>query len=162
MVQPDSHSPAVPLAEAPVRDAISKNCDRYEPAAVGMVLRMITVGPTTSTNTARISAAIMLKLEMYWMPLLTPDNAETRNARPSTMMMPSISHVPGFSTRPVCSRPAEICRTPRPSDAAVPKTVAKIARTSMSLPRNPSALRTPMSGMNAAEISWRRPRRYVP
>ena len=162
MVQPESHSPAVPSADDAVRDAISKNWSRYVPAAVGMVLRMTMVGPRISTNNASTSAATMLKLEMYWMPLLTPDSAETRNARPSTMMMPSSSQVPGFSTQPTFSMPAVICRTPRPREAAVPKTVAKMASTSMNLPSGPSAARTPMRGMNAADTSWRRPRRYEP
>ncbi len=44
---------------------------------------------------------------------------------------------------------------------AVPKTVAKMARTSMSLPSHPRARRSPISGAQAEEMSCGRPMRNV-
>jgi len=50
---------------------------------------------------------------------------------------------------------------PRPSDAAEPNSVAKIAQLSMIRPPGPSA-RLPSSGRKAALISCGRPGRYEP
>jgi hypothetical protein len=59
---------------------------------------------------------------------------------------------------PTISRPLLIWRAPRPSDVAEPKSVAKIAKMSISFPKPPPACR-PRMGEKAAEISWRRPLR---
>ena len=58
--------------------------------------------------------------------------------------------------------PLPICSAPSPSEAAEPKRVAKMARTSMTLPAGPSVRRRPNSGSNAELISCLRPRRKVP
>ena len=50
---------------------------------------------------------------------------------------------------------------PSPSDAAEPKSVAKIARMSIALPNVPSVRRSPRRGAKAELISWRRPLRNV-
>ena len=55
-------------------------------------------------------------------------------------------------------RPLRICNAPKPSDAAEPNSVAKIASMSMTLPHGPLA-RDPSSGSNAALISCSRPLR---
>lgn len=69
--------------------------------------------------------------------------------------------VVGSPMKPTKSRPTPTCVAPTASDVAVPKIVEKMARTSMSLPSGPSARRTPMSGMNAEEMSCLRPMRKV-
>ena len=48
------------------------------------------------------------------------------------------------------SRPPVICRAPRPSEVAEPKSVAKMATTSIALP-GPSVARRPSRGPNAPE-----------
>src|SRR5699024_7669455 len=106
MVQPLSHSPAVPSALTAVRLAISKKEEKYAPREVGIILRMETVGPTTNTKTARITARTMLPLDRYWMPLPTPDRAERMNARVRTETIPNTVHWLGSSMMPAAVRPA--------------------------------------------------------
>jgi hypothetical protein len=120
------------------------------------------VGPATKTNTASTTASTMLVLDSHWIPLATPETAEATNAAVSTAMIATSTPLPTLPAQPRISIPLPICRAPRPSEAAEPNRVAKIARTSMTRPAGPSARRRPMSGRNAALISWRRPRRKVP
>ena len=109
-----------------------------------------------------MAAAIhMLSFDMICTPRATPDIADTRYPMDSTPMTAGITPTPGSAMTPVARKPSEICDAPSPSDMAVPKTVAKIASTSMSLPSQPRARRSPMSGAHAAEISCGRPIRNV-
>ena len=59
-------------------------------------------------------------------------------------------------------RPEPICRAPRPSEVAEPKSVAKIAKMSMTRPAGPSARCSPSSGANAELMSSERPLRKTP
>ena len=77
-------------------------------------------------------------------------------------MMTTSSVVPTESMKPPAMSPPPICSAPRPSEAADPNSVAKIARMSMAWPNPPSAALAPSSGMNAELISCGRPRRNVP
>jgi hypothetical protein len=104
----------------------------------------------------------MLVLDSHWMPLATPDTADAMNAMVRSTMIETRTVLPTLSTQPLNSSPAPICSAPRPSDAAEPKRVAKIARMSMTRPAGPSERRWPMSGANAAEMSCERPLRKVP
>ena len=129
--------------------------------AVGSMLRMNTVGPTTNTKTASSRASTMLMLESHWMPLATPETAESTNATVRAAMMPTRTALPTVPMPPTICRPLRICRAPRPSEAAEPKSVAKMASMSITRPPGPWA-RLPSSGSKAAEISWARPLRNTP
>ena len=120
-----------------------------------------TVGPKTKTKIARIAAMTMLALDSHWMPLDTPDIADSRNARVNTETIPIVSLVDGLSTKPDASRPELICSAPRPREQAVPKMVANTANASMRRPSQPSAPFCPISGMKALDSSCLRPRRNV-
>ena len=120
---------------------------------------MNTVGPTTNTNSASTTASTMLMLDSHWMPLATPETAESTNATVSTAMMPTRTPLPASLEPPTICRPLRICRAPRPSEAAEPNSVAKIASMSMTLPAGPVGACRPSSGSNAALISCRRPLR---
>ena len=98
---------------------------------------MITVGPTTNTNSARMPASTMLMFDSHWMPLATPDTADSTKAAVSTMISGTRTSLPAPGRKPVASRPPPICRAPRPRDAAEPKIVAKIAMMSMTRPIDP-------------------------
>ncbi len=119
---------------------------------------MRTVGPSTNTNSARITASTMLMLDSQWMPRATPDTAEPTNANVSSPTRATSANVPTLSIQPMISRPEPICSAPSPSDAAVPNIVAMIARMSMTFPTAPSE-RRPRRGKNAALMSCLRPRR---
>ena len=95
------------------------------------------------------------------MPLETPDTADATNASVNNATMATSNNVPLSPIQPTTSNPEPICSAPSPSDAAVPNSVAKMARMSMILPIGPSA-RRPIKGMNAELMSCLRPRRYVP
>ena len=123
---------------------------------------MKAVGPTTNRNTASTRASTMLKFDRYWMPFSTPETAEKMKQIVRMTMIDTSAVPPTLLTQPFFSRPAAICRAPRPSDAAEPNKVAKIARPSMTLPTGPSARRRPMSGTNVELMSWLRPLRNVP
>ena len=103
----------------------------------------------------------MFALESHWMPLDTPDIADSKNARVRTVTMPMVSLVDGLSTKPEASSPELICSAPRPREQAVPKMVANTAKPSMSLPSHPLAAFSPISGMNALDNSCFRPSRNV-
>ncbi len=103
----------------------------------------------------------MLMLDSHWMPLATPDTAEAMKATVRMTMTMTSKVVPALSTQPLNSMPLPICRAPRPSDAAEPNSVAKIASMSMARPTGPSA-RAPISGRNAEEMRCDRPLRNVP
>ena len=91
-----------------------------------------------------------LALDRYLMPLSTPDTAETTKQSVSTAItMTARVSLPPPSPK-TSSMPPVICSAPRPSEVAVPNSVAKIARTSMALPGPPATL-SPRSGRNAAE-----------
>jgi len=104
----------------------------------------------------------MLMFDSHWMPRATPETADRMNSTVRMTMTMTRSVSLTEPTQPLCSMPAPICRAPRPSDAAEPNSVAKIAMMSMTLPTGPFAWRRPMRRENAAEISWGRPRRKVP
>lgn len=108
------------------------------------------VGPAMNTNTARIRASTILMLDSHWMPFSTPEIAEATKATVSTAMIRTSSPVPVFSFQFSSWNPLLICSAPRPSEAAEPKSVAKMARMSISLPTPPWACRAPMSGSKTA------------
>ena len=126
--------------------------------AVVLAAFLFVLGPTTNTNTARTTASTMLTLDSHWMPLAMPETAEATKAAVSSAMIATRTPFPTLPAQPRISRPLPICSAPRPSDAAEPNRVAKIARMSMTLPQPPLAWR-PSSGSKAAEISCRRPLR---
>ena len=128
---------------------------------MGIVSSCATVGPATRTKTAMAAAIHMLNFDMICTPRATPDIAEARYPMASTPMTVSMTPRPGSAIIPVARKPSAIWEAPRPSDIAVPKTVAKMASTSMSLPNQPRARRSPMSGVHAAEMSCGRPMRNV-
>lgn len=97
------------------------------------------VGPTTNTKTARISASTILMLDSIWTPLAMPETADRMNAMVSTVMMPTSKVVLTLSIQPSTLMPLPIWSAPRPSEAAEPKRVAKIARMSMTRPPQPFA-----------------------
>ena len=67
---------------------------------------MKTVGPTTNTNRASARASTMLMFESHWMPLATPETAESTKATVSTAMMPIRTRVADARRcRPTISRP---------------------------------------------------------
>jgi hypothetical protein len=103
----------------------------------------------------------MLMFDSHWMPLATPETAETTKAAVSTAMTPTSTAFPVRSSQPRICTPEPICNAPRPSEAAEPNRVAKIARPSISLPIGPS-VRLPSNGAKAELISCERPRRKVP
>lgn len=103
----------------------------------------------------------MLVLDSHWMPFSTPDTADATNATVSTAMMETSRPVPTFSSQLSFSMPEPICSAPRPREAAEPKTVAMMARTSMTRPPAPLACFSPMSGVNTALTVCRRRRRKV-
>ncbi|GAA3116596.1 hypothetical protein GCM10020001_040370 [Nonomuraea salmonea] len=124
-------------------------------------MRISTVGPATKRNRASATASTMFVLDSHWMPFATPDTADTTNASVSNAMIMMSSPMPA-SPRPASLTPLPICSAPRPSEAAEPNSVARMASTSITLPAPPFACRAPISGVNTALIVCRRPRRKVP
>lgn len=120
------------------------------------------VGPATKTMRASTTARTMLMLDNHWMPRLIPEMAEATKHTVRMATIPTSTGVPSSPVQPLEARPLPICSAPRPSEAAVPKRVAKIARILMNFPAGPSTALTPKSEVKAAEISCRRPSRYVP
>ena len=58
-----------------------------------------------------------------------------------------------FEGRPrTMCRPELICMTPSPREVTIPATVANTARMSTSVPSQPSALSSPISGINVVLI----------
>jgi hypothetical protein len=119
------------------------------------------VGPATNTKAASTTASTMLMFDNHWMPLATPLTAEATNAIVSTTMMTTSNAVGASPRKPPACRPPPICRAPRPSEAADPKSVAKIAITSIARPIGPSQRRAPSSGSKAELIRERRRLRKV-
>lgn len=117
-----------------------------------------TVGPTTNTNMASVSASTMLMLDSHWMPRAMPETADSTNAAVSTAMMMTRIVLPVSPIPPTICSPLRICNAPSPREAADPNRVAKIASMSMTLPHAPFA-RAPSSGSKAELISCRRPLR---
>jgi hypothetical protein len=97
----------------------------------------------------------MFRLLRNCTPLPTPETAERMKNTVRTAMIASATPVDS----PVPQRkfsPLLICCAPRPSEVAVPKSVAMMARMSMVRPAGPwTAL--PMSGSKALEIRMGRP-----
>ncbi len=103
-------------------------------------------------------ASTMLMFDSHWIPRAIPDTADNTKATVRIVMM-TISTVLPVSPMPLTMcRPLRICSAPRPSEAAEPNSVAKIASMSMTLPHGPLA-RDPSSGSNAELISCMRPLR---
>ncbi len=92
------------------------------------------VGPPMKTNRARTTASTMLMLESHWMPLATPETAESDEGEGQDGDDATSRVVPTVSLNQPAMRPLPICRAPRPSEVAEPNRVAKIARMSMALP----------------------------
>ncbi|CAM5612473.1 hypothetical protein SBADM41S_04595 [Streptomyces badius] len=103
----------------------------------------------TKTKTMRVAATTRLIELSHFTPPCRPVKAEITKAAPSTAMITSCT--PVLWSRPaVRSSPMAICRAPRPRLVAVPKTVAKTASRSRTLPKTPFARRAPMRGTNTA------------
>ena len=101
------------------------------------MLRMNIVGPATNTKTASSRASTMLMFESHWMPLATPDTAERMKQAVRTAMMATRAALPTSPTPATIRSPEEIWIAPRPSEAAEPNRVAKMARMSITLPAGP-------------------------
>jgi hypothetical protein len=121
--------------------------------------KMNTVGPTTSRNVSSRTASTMLPFDSHWTPRWTPDTAETTNMAVSTAMITTANPFE-TSTSQRKFIPLLICSAPRPSEVALPKSVAKIASPSMPRPIGPST-RSPSSGRNADEIRFGAPLRWT-
>lgn len=128
---------------------------------VGIILSMNTVGPTRKMNNASTKASTMLMFDNHWIPRATPETADSTKATVSTVMITTRMVLPTCPMPDTICRPLRICRAPRPSEAADPNSVAKIASMSMTLPAGPLA-RSPSSGSKAALTSCSRPLRYTP
>ena len=109
------------------------------------VPRMNTVGPTTKRKSTSRVAATALALESHLMPLSTPLTAETTKQPVSTAITTTARFLLPPPSPKTLSMPPVICRAPSPSDVADPKSVAKIAITSIALP-GPWLARSPSSG----------------
>ena len=120
------------------------------------------VGPTTKTMRAMTTASTMLVLARNWMPRSMPDTAEATKQNVSTAMISTSIGVATSPTTPLNCRPLPIWRAPSPSEAAEPKSVAKMARMLMILPPAPSTARRPKRDTNASESRFLRPSRKVP
>ena len=80
-----------------------------------------------------------------------PVTAETTKQPVSTQITRSARATPSAVPSKTLSSPPVICRAPSPSEVADPKSVAKIATTSIALPgARPAA--SPISGRNVAEM----------
>ncbi len=99
---------------------------------------MKTVGPTTKRKNTSSTAAIALALERNWTPFSMPVTAESTKHVVRTAMTTTVSHL-DWPLPKTSSRPPVICRAPRPREVADPKSVAKMATTSMALPGPPLA-----------------------
>ena len=117
---------------------------RYPPIEETSVSNWKTVGPTMSRKASREMASTMFKLLSHWIPRCTPETADRTKARVSTAMIATATPFDD-STPHRKSRPLLICSAPRPSDVALPNSVAKIARMSIDLPIGPFT-RSPISG----------------
>lgn len=120
------------------------------------------VGPRTKTKSARTKASTMLVLDSHWMPFSTPDTAEKMKQMVSTTMISTSTVLVTSSAQPTILAPEAICSAPRPSEVAEPKSVAKMAKMSMTLPTGPLTWRLPMSGSKTALIVRPRPLRKTP
>ena len=72
------------------------------------------------------------------MPRETPETAEMMKPTDSSAMSRIRTLLPSSPMPPTIEMPEPICMAPMPREAAVPNRVAKMAKTSMSLPRGPS------------------------
>ena len=70
--------------------------------------------------------------------------------------------LPALPMPATISKPEPIWSAPRPSEAAEPNSVAKIASMSMTRPAGPAARFSPSSGANAELMSSERPLRKTP
>ena len=94
---------------------------------------MKTVGPASRKKTISAIVAPPLRLLRNWIPRSTPETAESTNSAVMTTMI--TTPIPfDICTSQRKFMPLLICSAPSPSDVAVPNSVAKIARPSMSLP----------------------------
>ena len=116
------------------------------------------VGPATKTMSARTTASTMLMLESHWMPRLMPETAEATKQEVRMATITTRTGVP--ISRPSRWRSGR-CRSAGHhfAEAAVPKSVAKMAEMLMNFPSGPSTILMPKSEVKAAEISCLRPRR---
>ena len=121
---------------------------------------MNTVGPASRKKTIKPIVAPPLMLLRNWIPRSTPEIAESTNSAVMVMMMttPIVFEIVTSQRK---FMPLLICSAPRPSDVAVPNSVAKIASPSMSLPIGRSLTRSPSSGANVALTRFLPPLRKV-
>ena len=121
---------------------------------------MNTVGPASRKKTIKPIVAPPLRLLRNWIPRSTPETAESTNSAVMVMMMttPIVFEIVTSQRK---FMPLLICSAPRPSDVAVPNSVAKIASPSMSLPIGRSLTCSPSSGANVALTRFLPPLRKV-
>ena len=113
---------------------------------VSMLVPMIsTVGPTTRKKTISRMVSPPLRLPRNCTPRSTPDTAENTNRIVMTTMI-AIATLLETSSPVRKFSPLLICSAPSPSDVAVPKSVAKMARMSTTRPIGRSLARGPSSG----------------
>ena len=139
--------------------SISGDLEMYSMIVAGSTLARNAVGPTIKKNRARTSASARLILDNQRTPRATPDTAEIIVPMDKTTMMPMASALPVGDHPETTVTPWEICMAPIPREAAVPKSVAIIARPSMMRPCHESVDFAPNSGMRMELISGTRPRR---
>ena len=121
---------------------------------------MNTVGPATRKKTISPIVAPPLRLLRNWIPRSTPETADSTNsAVMTTMMRTPIAFEIGTSQRKFI--PLLICSAPSPSEVAVPNSVAKIARPSISRPTGRSLAFSPSTGVNVALTRFFPPLRKV-
>ena len=120
---------------------------------------MKTNGPTNSTNSASTIASTMLTLLRNCTPFSTPLTADnTKSSVRIPMIVTSRPFETGTSQRKF--KPLLIWAAPKPSEVAVPNSVAQIAKMSIALPIGPFT-RSPISGWNAVLIRFGMPLRRL-
>ena len=93
------------------------------------------------------------------MPRETPETAEITKPTESTAMITIIMVLVSSEAPETITKPSPICSTAMPSAAAVPNSVAMIAKTSTSCPAQPSECFLPNRRSKIEDISRVRPRR---
>ena len=95
------------------------------------------------------------------MPRETPDTAEMTKPTVRTRMMSTATLLVSGPAPDTIVTPVAICMAAMPRAAAVPNSVAMIAKMSTSLPANPSVWRSPKRVRKIEDMRKARPRRYA-
>ena len=140
-------------------DIESPNDAKYSIITAGNAFIKNAVGPTTKKNTAMPIESTKLIFDSTRMPLATPETAEAIVAMVSTMMMIRAAVLPAVDQPETTSKPLAICKDPIPKVAAVPNSVATIAKPSIMRAGSESVDLLPSSGNMIELIRGTRPRR---